>query len=129
MVDIQIGVIGNGLRGQLARLAHRPEQGVRVTAVSDVRPENLEGAKESVSTMFGDEETVDLGPVTGGHADEDSSLLGDLFGERLVADPLRRAATLVDGIAAVLVGAAANRSLVTGGAVDCATLFDLADVR
>lgn len=46
MADIQIGVIGNGLRGQLARLAHRPEQGVRVTAVCDVRPENLEGAKE-----------------------------------------------------------------------------------
>lgn len=46
MVDIQIGVIGNGLRGQLARLAHRPEQGVRVTAVCDVRSENLEVAKQ-----------------------------------------------------------------------------------
>lgn len=45
MADIQIGVIGNGLRGQLARLAHRPEEGVCVTAVCDVRSENLEGAK------------------------------------------------------------------------------------
>lgn len=72
---------------------------------------------------------MDLGAVTGGHADEDSSLLDDLFGERQVEDPLGRAATLVDGITAVLVGAAANRSLVTGGAVDCATLFDLAVLR
>lgn len=78
-----------------------------------------------VSTMFGDDETVDVGSVAGGHANEDASLLGELFGGRAVEDPLGRSAGLADGIAAVLVGAAANRSLVTGAAVDCASLFEL----
>lgn len=46
MVDIQFGVIGNGLRGGLARIAHKPEEGLRVRAVCDVQPENLAGATE-----------------------------------------------------------------------------------
>ncbi|MFJ6695178.1 Gfo/Idh/MocA family protein [Streptomyces sp. NPDC091272] len=35
MTDLRIGVLGYGLRGNLARTAHRPGAGARVTAVAD----------------------------------------------------------------------------------------------
>jgi len=40
--DLRIGSIGAGGRGTLACLAHRPEEGVRVTAAADVRPAGIE---------------------------------------------------------------------------------------
>ncbi|MCU1495232.1 MAG: oxidoreductase protein [Acidimicrobiaceae bacterium] len=46
MADIQFGVIGNGLRGPLARIAHQPEKGLRVTVVCDIAPANLSNATE-----------------------------------------------------------------------------------
>ncbi|MEU9416772.1 Gfo/Idh/MocA family oxidoreductase [Streptomyces sp. NPDC048272] len=38
MTDIRIGVLGYGLRGSLARTAHRPGRGAAVTAVADPDP-------------------------------------------------------------------------------------------
>ena len=49
----------------------------------------------------------------GGHGGGDERLLAGLFGPA-APDPLGRAATLVDGARAVLVGAAANQSFATG---------------
>lgn len=40
--ELRIGVIGAGGRGGLAGYAHKPEQGVRLVAGADVRPEPLE---------------------------------------------------------------------------------------
>lgn len=51
MTELRFGVIGNGLRGPLARRAHRPDQGLRVVAVCDLSPVNLARAKE----WYGDE--------------------------------------------------------------------------
>ena len=48
--ELRIGVIGAGGRGSLARLAHKSEEGVRVVAGADVRPEALAQFKE----WFGD---------------------------------------------------------------------------
>lgn len=39
--DLRLGVIGFGLRGDLARTAHRPGYGARVTAVADPDPDAL----------------------------------------------------------------------------------------
>jgi len=44
--ELRIGVIGAGGRGGLARLAHKPDQGVRVVAGVDVRPEALAQFRE-----------------------------------------------------------------------------------
>ena len=44
--ELRIGVIGAGGRGGLARQAHKPDQGVRVVAGADVRPEALKQFKE-----------------------------------------------------------------------------------
>ena len=38
MSDLRIGVLGYGLRGSLARVAHRPGKGSRVTALADPDP-------------------------------------------------------------------------------------------
>ncbi len=38
MADLRIGVLGHGLRGGLARVAHRPGAGSRVTALADPGP-------------------------------------------------------------------------------------------
>ena len=46
MVDVKFGVVGNGLRGDLARMAHRPDEGLEVVAVCDPRPERLGMAGE-----------------------------------------------------------------------------------
>jgi predicted dehydrogenase len=46
MEQLRFAVVGNGLRGGLARLAHRPDEGLSVVAVCDVRPERLEPARE-----------------------------------------------------------------------------------
>ncbi|MGW5346378.1 Gfo/Idh/MocA family oxidoreductase [Streptomyces sp. HUAS TT3] len=38
MTDVRIGVLGYGLRGSLARVAHRPGRGATVTAVAEPEP-------------------------------------------------------------------------------------------
>mgnify|MGYP006270525477 CR=1 FL=1 len=71
---------------------------------------------------------VDAGRGEGGHGGGDRRLLRDLFGapgQTPRGDPLRQAATHVDGAWAVLTGAAAVRSAQTGGQVEIADLFDL----
>ena len=45
MDDLKIGVIGAGGRGKLAKHAHRPGQGSRITALCDTNPEALDERK------------------------------------------------------------------------------------
>lgn len=49
LADLRIGVLGYGLRSDLAGLAHRPGRGSQVVAVADPRPERRERAR----TEFG----------------------------------------------------------------------------
>ncbi|MCI3270579.1 Gfo/Idh/MocA family protein [Streptomyces cylindrosporus] len=48
MTDLRLGVLGHGLRGSLARLAHRPGGGARVTVVADPDPERRERAAADI---------------------------------------------------------------------------------
>jgi len=45
MSDLRIGVIGAGGRGSIARHAHKPGEGARVTACCDTVPAQLEKAR------------------------------------------------------------------------------------
>ncbi|RKT02445.1 putative dehydrogenase [Streptomyces sp. 3211.6] len=47
MADIRLGVLGYGLRGALARTAHRPGRGAVVAAVADPDPRARAGAAEA----------------------------------------------------------------------------------
>ncbi|MGO2021063.1 MAG: Gfo/Idh/MocA family protein [Brachybacterium tyrofermentans] len=56
MSDLKIGVVGFGARGGLARHAHQPGEGSRVTVVADPTPRSKDSARE----LFGDDvATVD----------------------------------------------------------------------
>ncbi|MEU6123943.1 Gfo/Idh/MocA family oxidoreductase [Streptomyces sp. NPDC047123] len=48
MTDLRLGVLGYGLRGSLARTAHRPDAGARVTALADHDP----AARAEAATAF-----------------------------------------------------------------------------
>ncbi len=76
--------------------------------------------------MFGEPYEVDVPKVEGGHGGADPLMLAQLFSTEPGPDPLRQAASFVDGAASILVGIAANMSISTGELVDVAELFDLA---
>ncbi|MFJ9542701.1 Gfo/Idh/MocA family protein [Streptomyces sp. NPDC101225] len=48
MTDLRLGVLGFGLRGSLARVAHRPGEGARVTVVADHDPACRTRAAEQI---------------------------------------------------------------------------------
>ncbi|WP_276319555.1 Gfo/Idh/MocA family protein [Cellulomonas endophytica] len=83
-------------------------------ATSD--PLRPEGEHLTVQTHWHRTEEVAIPAGIGGHGGGDAILLKDVFRRdlRLGEDPLGRAAGHLDGVRAVAVGIAANRSLLTG---------------
>ena len=58
----------------------------------------------------------------GGHGGGDMPLLDDVFSDNPPPDPLKRAASHVDGAYSILTGIAANQSIATGKPVEIASL-------
>src|SRR5690606_3833064 len=82
-----------------------------------------------VQEHFGTAEEVPIPAARGGHGGGDAQLLADLF-QGVGDDPLHRSATWADGVRALAVGLAGNRSLATGGPVAVADLgLPVAPVR
>ena len=75
--------------------------------------------------MFGEPRELDVPVAEGGHGGADPLMLEALFSPNPPPDPLKRAATYVDGAASVLVGIAANMSIESGEMVDVGELFEL----
>jgi predicted dehydrogenase len=67
VTDLRIGVLGHGMRGGLARHAHKPGAGSRVVAVCDTRPGQFDRARE----LYGDDvlTTTDLREFLGAKLD------------------------------------------------------------
>jgi len=93
---------------------------VEATEVSYINAggdKDMEGAAKTrsikVFPMFEKPYEVELEEGIGGHGGGDSVLLNDIFGEP-VEDPLKRAASHVDGAMSILTGIAANKSIATG---------------
>ena len=93
---------------------------VEVTEVSYVNAggdKNMEGASKTrsirVFPMFGEPYDVEMEEGKGGHGGGDPVLLNDIFGTP-APDPLKRAASHVDGAMSILTGVAANKSMATG---------------
>lgn len=76
--------------------------------------------------MFGESTELEVPVGSGGHGGADPLMLEQLFSTNPPADDLGRAASHVDGAASVLVGIAANESLVSGVHVAVESLFPLA---
>jgi hypothetical protein len=71
--------------------------------------------------MFRSPVEIDIPAGEGPHGG-DSAMLAQLFAASPPPDPWQRAASQLDGAASVLLGAAANRSIATGGPVALADL-------
>jgi predicted dehydrogenase len=72
------------------------------------------GRHVRVYPMFGTPYEVDVPEGVGGHGGGDQVMLAQLFSLEPPADPYGWAASHLDGAASILVGIAANRSMVTG---------------
>ena len=75
--------------------------------------------------MFGESYLVDVPVAEGGHGGADPVMLKQIFSPNPAADPLRRAASHVDGAASILVGIAANMSIESGQLINVDELFNL----
>ncbi|MVA74715.1 gfo/Idh/MocA family oxidoreductase [Auraticoccus sp. F435] len=84
-----------------------------------VRPE---GERLVLQRHWQRAEEVEIPAGIGGHGGGDAYLLEHLFTRTTTDEPLHRVAGLADGVAAVSVGIAGNRSLETGQAVEIAEL-------
>jgi predicted dehydrogenase len=140
----------NGVLLSYSLLAYAPWEGLRVAVTGDRGRVELD-VVESVEHLHGDGDaalaskgphktaTIRVQPMfqpayevevparQGGHGGADPVMLEHLFAPDPPADPLHRAATHVDGAAAILLGIAANESIATGEAQDVDALFDLGE--
>lgn len=122
-----------GLRVAVTGTSGRVEMDVTET-VSHLKPDSAAAAASKGAfkatqirafPMFGEPYEVEAPRVEGGHGGADPLMLAQLFSPEPAPDPLRQAASFVDGAASILVGIAANQSIESGELVDVAELFDL----
>ncbi len=78
-----------------------------------------------VFPMFGKGYEVEAPSGEGGHGGADPVMLEQIFSPNPPPDPFHRAASHIDGAAAMLVGVAANQSMLTGQMVNIDSLFKL----
>ena len=78
-----------------------------------------------VFPMFGRPREIAVERAKGGHGGGDPVMLRDIFLPDPPHDPLGRAASHLDGAAAILLGISANESIATGMPVDCDELIPL----
>lgn len=79
----------------------------------------------TVFPMFGVPREVEIDEQSGGHGGADPAILNDLFAPEPGPDPLGARADQWDAAASVLLGIAANQSIVTGQPVDCDSILNL----
>ena len=80
------------------------------------------GSSLWVLPLFGEAYQPEIPKAVGGHGGGDRPLLVDIFSDDPPPDPLKRAATEVDGAYSILTGIAANQSIATGQPVDIDSL-------
>jgi predicted dehydrogenase len=105
----------NGTKG---RLEHQMVESTYISGDGRVPGEIIQrGTQINVFPHFGEPYGVPIRMGKGGHGGGDSPLLDDVFSPNPPADPLKRAASHVEGAWSILTGIAANRSMETGRVV------------
>jgi predicted dehydrogenase len=92
---------------------------------TETRPEPDHGARLTLRKHWEKPEDLDLPDTSGGHGGGDERMLADIFGGKVVDDPLGRASTHLDGALSLLTGLAANRSFETGLPVRADEILEL----
>jgi predicted dehydrogenase len=109
----------NGSKGRLQVLV---VEGSYINAGGDSAAEGAARTRRiTLFPMHGEPYDVEIPEAVGGHGGGDSVMLEDIFGDP-PEDPLRRAASHVDGAMSILVGIAANLSMRTGRPVEVGDL-------
>jgi predicted dehydrogenase len=102
------------LNGSQGRLQVLVVEGSYINAGGDSAAEGVSRTRRiTLFPMHGEPYDVAIPEAIGGHGGGDSVMLEDIFGDP-PDDPLRRAASHVDGAMSILVGTAANISMRTG---------------
>ena len=123
-----------GLRVAITGTKGRVELYIRHQAhVIDFPPERKAEAEAAakplihvrVFPMFGLPYDVPVEQLEGGHGGADPRMLEHIFAPEIGADPLKQAATHIDGAASALLGICANQSIATGMPVECDEVFKL----
>lgn len=110
------------LNGSKGRIEMRVKEHTYINAGGDKENEGgLELYQIMVYPMFKESYEVPIEIEEGGHGGGDPRLLEDLFGNP-EPDEFKRAASHIDGALSVLTGVAANKSIVSGQAVDVNSL-------
>ena len=125
--------------------AYSPYEGLRVIFTGDkgrIEYEVIEAvytngsgdsSKEGVVTgrtlivypMFGDAYKVEVSGTVGGHGGGDTRMLDEIFGRELEPDPLKRAASHIDGAYSIMTGICANKSIASGLPVNVKDVIDI----
>ncbi|MBV7327133.1 Gfo/Idh/MocA family oxidoreductase [Chloroflexi bacterium TSY] len=85
------------------------------------------GKQIRVYPMFGKPYEAGIPEATGGHGGADPVMLEQIFSPNPPADPFKRAASHIDGVASILLGIAANESIATGQPIMVDDLLRLPD--
>ncbi len=136
----------NGAIMSYCLLAYAPLEGMRVAItgtkgrieleiIENIHDLSVAGQSPSASTgtfekttlwlypMFGQPQAIAIPESEGGHGGADPLMLEQLFSPAPPPDPFQRAATHIDGAASILVGIAANESMLSGQMVNISDLF------
>ena len=121
----------NGALLTYSLIAFSPWEGYRVAITGDRGRVEMDvsetmGMKEiRLYPMMGVPRHVDFAEGIGGHGGGDTVMLEQIFSPDPPADPFHRGANHVDGAASILLGIAANESMVTGHLVRTSDLITL----
>jgi predicted dehydrogenase len=111
----------NGTRG---RLEHRIVEGGATSAgATNYQGEDSDAVLTRVIPLRGKPQVIEPWTGAGGHGGGDSVMLTEVFGSA-AADKYKRAADERAGLYSCLIGASANQSFITGGAVKIADLVE-----
>jgi predicted dehydrogenase len=111
----------NGTRG---RLEHRIVEGGATSAgATNYQGEESDAVLTRVIPLRGKPQVIEPWTGAGGHGGGDNVMLTEVFGSA-AADKYKRAADERAGLYSCLIGASANQSFITGGAVKIADLVE-----
>jgi predicted dehydrogenase len=116
-----------GTKGRIELYDKHGSHIMRGQSDEELATEQARANKQSLTLfpMFGVPKEIKVPEAKGGHGGGDPVMLDQIFLPNPPADPFGRAATHIDGAAAVLVGAAGNKSAATGQPINVDDLLKL----
>lgn len=114
--------------GDKGRIEYEVVEAVYTNGSDDSSKEGVVVGKSIVVyPMFGDAYSVEIEEGIGGHGGGDSRMLDEIFAKEVTPDPLKRAASHIDGAYSIMTGICANKSIATGLPVNIKDVLDISN--